>query len=481
MNWRSQLMDVRPLRSSRPFRDLWFGSSLGAVGAQLAKVAVLLQVWQLTHSPLWTGTIGLATAAPLIVFGLIGGSLADSLDRRTIVRVTTFGQLLSAGALATQAFAGNRSVVLLLCLVATLSTCGALGAAARRTLPVRLLPRDQLAAGLALQNMAFQAAMLLGPALAGLVIAQWGFTAAYALQALTSTAALLATLRLPPVPPMPTSEQDQEQGEGRDQQSDQDQESGREPGGDSAPPGTTPVKAKRVRVKPARGGWGIIFRRPVLWGSFATDLAATLLAMPVSLFPLVNEIRFNGDPQTLGLFLSAVAVGGLGAGLLSGSFTRLRRNGLVQLIAAGVWGLALAGFGLAGPLWLALACLTVAGAADTVSVVTRSALVQLRTPDKYRGRVSSVDDIIGVAGPEIGNFRAGAVASLTSAPFALASGGLATAAVVVLIGVTNHPLRTARNENATENATGPEIVPETETEAARVSSAAETTPSTTTP
>lgn len=119
--------------------------------------------------------------------------------------------------------------------------------------------------------------------------------------------------------------------------------------------------------------------------------------------------------------------------------TRWRRGGLVQLIAAAVWGLALAGFGLAGPLWLALGCLAVAGAADTVSVVTRSALVQLETPDAYRGRVSSVEHVIGVAGPELGNFRGGLLASATSAPFALVVGGLSATLAIGAVAATNAP------------------------------------------
>lgn len=171
----------------------------------------------------------------------------------------------------------------------------------------------------------------------------------------------------------------------------------------------------------------------------ATDLSATLLAMPIALFPLVNEIRFGGNPQTLGLFLSAVAVGGITAGLLSGTVTRWRHGGLVQLSAAGVWGLALACFGLAGPLWLALGCLAVAGAADTVSVVTRSALVQLETPDAYRGRVSSVEHVIGVAGPELGNFRGGLLASATSASFSLVFGGLSAILAIAAVAATNAP------------------------------------------
>ncbi|MEU8036398.1 MFS transporter [Streptosporangium sp. NPDC049078] len=420
MTWRERLIDLRPLRTSRPFRDLWIGSSLASIGRQVAGVAVLLQVWDLTRSPLWTGAIGLATAVPLLVLGLAGGSLADAVDRRNLVRATTAGQVLVSVGLVAQAAAGNRSVPLLLALIAAQSGCAALGAPAKRTFPVRLLPADQVAAGLALQNVAFQASMLAGPALAGLVLAQWHYPAAYAIQALAGVASLIAVMRLPAMAVSRT--------------------------GDDRPPvdGTPP------RRGPARGGWRIILRRPTLWGAFATDLAATLLAMPIALFPLINEIRFEGDPRTLGLFLSAIALGGLGAGLLSGTVTRLHRGGLVQLFAATLWGLALAGFGLAGPLWLALGCLVIAGAADTVAVVTRSALVQLETPDRYRGRVSSVEHVIGVAGPEAGNFRGGLLASLTSAPVALVAGGLAAALCVVTIGLVNRPLRGYRTPSGHE-------------------------------
>ncbi|MGA5451814.1 MFS transporter [Streptomyces umbrinus] len=406
-----RFLDTRPLRSSRPFRDLWIGSSAAQLGGQIATVAVLAQVWDLTGSPVGTGAIGLATGLPMVLFGLLGGTLADSVDRRAVVRVTAVGQLLAAVGLLAQALADNRSVPLLLALVAMGTACGALGAPARRTFPVRLLPSDQVAAGLALTNVSFQAAMLAGPALAGLIIARWGFPAAYAVQAVTVAVSMLAVIRLPAMKP-----------EG--------------------------VDAKGGRRRPERGGWGIILRRPTLWGSMATDLSATLLAMPIALFPLVNEVRFDGDPQTLGLFLSAVAVGGITAGLLSGTVTRWRRGGLVQVTAAGVWGVALAGFGLAAPLWLALGCLAVAGAADTVSVVTRSALVQLETPDAYRGRVSSVEHVIGVAGPELGNFRGGLLASVTSASFSLVAGGLSAVLAIAAVAATNAPLRAYRTPSA---------------------------------
>ncbi|GAA2467104.1 MFS transporter [Streptomyces macrosporus] len=410
-----RFLDTRPLRGSRLFRDLWIGSSASQLGTQMATVAVLAQVWDLTGSPVGTGAIGLATGLPMVLFGLLGGTLADTVDRRTVVWAATAGQLLAAAGLCAQALADNRSVPLLLALVALGAACGALGAPARRTFPVRLLPADQVAAGLALTNVSFQAAMLAGPALAGLIIARWGFPAAYAAQAVTVAVSMLTVIRLPAMRP-----------EGTD--------------------------AAGTGRRPRRGGWRIILRRPTLWGSMATDLSATLLAMPIALFPLINEIRFGGDPQTLGLFLSAVAVGGITAGLLSGTVTRRRRAGLVQLTAAGVWGLALAGFGLAGSLWSALGCLAVAGAADTVSVITRSALVQVETPDAYRGRVSSVEHVIGVAGPELGNFRGGLLASATSAPFSLVVGGLSATLAVIAVAAVNTPLRAYRTPSPAPDA-----------------------------
>ncbi|MEU8484862.1 MFS transporter [Streptomyces sp. NPDC048641] len=420
MKGRARFLDTRPLRSSRPFRHLWIGTSASQLGSQVTTVAVLAQVWDLTGSTVGTGAIGLATGLPMVLFGLLGGTLADSVDRRALVRATTAGQLLVAAGLSVQALAGNRNVLLLLALVAAGAACGALGAPARRTFPVRLLPAGQVAAGLALTNLSFQVAMLAGPALAGLIIARWTLPAAYAAQAVAMVVSMLAVIRLPAMRP-----------DGTD--------------------------TKVARRRPERGGWRIVLRRPTLWGSMATDLSATLLAMPVALFPLVDEIRFGGNPQTLGLFLSAVAVGGITAGLLSGAVTRRRRGGLVQLCAAGMWGLALTGFGLAGPLWAALGCLAVAGAADTVSVITRSALVQLETPDAYRGRVSSVEHVIGVAGPELGNFRGGLMASATSASFALVAGGLSATLAVAAVAASNASLRAYRTPPADQSA-GPETV-----------------------
>lgn len=403
----SGLVDTRPLAADAAYRRVWAGTSLSGLGHQMAVVAVLFQVWEMTGSPVWTGMIGLASALPMIVFGIVGGSLADAVDRRALVRWTTLGHMLCAAGLALQALAETPNLGIVFALVAAQSTCSALGAPSRRTFPARLLPRELLPAGMALQHLSFQVSMLLGPALAGLVIGRWGPAACYAAEAVAVAASLYAVLRLPAMPPLG-------------------------------------AEGHRAGLRSIAHGMRYILRTPAVRGSFGTDLSATLLAMPVALYPMVNEIRFGGTPETLGLFPSAVAVGGILAGLWSGLVSRADRLGLVQLWAAGVWGAALACFGLAEPLWAVLGALALAGAADTVSVIARGALVQLVTPDSLRGRVSSADHVIGVAGPDVGNARAGAVAGLTSASFALVSGGLLCAAGVLWIALRNRPLRDFR-------------------------------------
>jgi predicted MFS family arabinose efflux permease len=278
-----------------------------------------------------------------------------------------------------------------------------MGGPARRTFAARLLPAEQVAGGIALTHLSFQVAMLVGPALAGEVTAQRGVSTCYILDAVSFVAALYGVLRLPAMRPV----------------------------GEVARPGVAAIW----------DGWRFIGSRPVLTGAFLTDVLATVMAMPIALFPVINTERFTGAPQTLGLFLSAVAVGGITAGAASGIITRSSRPGVVMLASAAVWGLTLAGFGLAQSLWLGLGCLTLAGAADTVSVISRGAMVALATPDSHRGRVSAVEHIVGASGPDLGNYRAGLVASATSASFAVISGGVLCVLAVAGLAVANGPLR----------------------------------------
>ncbi|MGZ4649891.1 MAG: MFS transporter [Kineosporiaceae bacterium] len=195
------LIDTTPLRGDRTWRRLWVGTTLSAFGGQLTIVAVLYQVWQLTGSTAWVGALGLAQALPRVVFGLVGGGLADRLDRRRLVLVTTTALIVVGALLAGQALVGLQQLWVVFALVAVHAGAAALGGPARRSFTARLLPREQVPAGIALDHAAFQAAMLVGPALGGLVIGGAGVGACYLLDLATFGAALIGVAGLTALPP----------------------------------------------------------------------------------------------------------------------------------------------------------------------------------------------------------------------------------------------------------------------------------------
>lgn len=402
MRGANRWMDVRPLRASPTFRRLWIGTSLQSLGRQITVIAVLYQVWEVTGSSFWVGFVGLVYAVPTIVLTLIGGSLADVVDRKKLILWTTCGALFASVLLALQAASNLTSLPLLLGLVCLQTAFTSLGSPARRTVVVRILPQDQVGAGIALSHISFQASMLIGPALAGLLIAWVGLTACYAIEALCFGAALYGIAGLPSLRPID--------------------------------------QLGKAGVSAIIDGMRFIRKSPPLSGSFLSDLAATLLAMPIALFPAMNEERFAGSPETLGLFLSAIAVGGIAASALSGLITSHSRPGIIQLGAAAAWGAALAAVGLVDGLLPTLLFLAAAGAADTIAVISRGTLLQLATPDNYRGRVSAVENVVGIAGPELGNFRAGIVASIASPAVSLTSGGILCVIAIASIAARNKPL-----------------------------------------
>ncbi|MET7334605.1 MFS transporter [Nonomuraea sp. NPDC005650] len=410
MGLRHTLLDVTPLRSSPRFRRLWIGQALSSFGSQMTLVAVMFQIWQVTGSTAWTGAVGLAQAIPLVVLGLFAGSLVDRVDRRRLCLIAAGGQAGCSFLLAVQGFAGHLPAAGILGLVVAHSCFGAVGGPASRTFIAHLLPKHQVAAGLALNRISFGGAMLVGPALGGLIVGWLGVGGCYLIDALTFAAALYGVFGLPPMSPE----------------------------GEPARPG----------LRGVLDGLAFLARAPAVRGALVTDLAATVLSMPVSLFPLVNAERFGGDPRTLGLFLTAIAVGGVVASVFSGTFTRLPRPGLVMLAGSATWGAALALFGLSTQPWAGLAFLALAGAADTVAVVSRSTIVQLHTPNELLGRVGAAEQIVGQAGPDLGNLRGGLVAYATSGTAALISGGLLCLGAVAVVAASTPDLRRSATEPA---------------------------------
>jgi MFS family permease len=192
---------------------------------------------------------------------------------------------------------------------------------------------------------------------------------------------------------------------------------------------------RRPSLRATTDGLRFIARRPLLVAAFLTDLDAMLLGLPVALFPALNAAHFGGSPRTLGLLNAAVGVGGLLSAVLSGPAARVSRQGRGMLAGTMIWGAAIAVFGVTGSLAVALLMLAVAGAADTLTVTFRAAMVQAVTPDEFRGRVSSVEYIIGTGGGPLGNVESGTVASLTTPAVSAVSGGLGCLAIAALIGL----------------------------------------------
>ncbi|WP_433166990.1 MFS transporter [Kribbella sp. CA-247076] len=404
MKARHALIDLEPLRASPVFRRLWIGQLLSTFGGQLAFVAVMFQVWDQTSSAAWTGAVGLSQALPLILLGLFAGAAVDRFERRRFYLITVSGQIVVSALMAAQLVIGPVPVGVLLGLVAAQAAFGAAGGPVARTVLPQLLPRELLAAGIALNRIRLQGGMLIGPALGGLIASAWGVGVCYLIDCLSFLAALYGVLGLPAMHVQAVA---------------------------------------RPGLRGIRDGLAFLVSTPVIRGALITDLAATVLAMPVSLFPVINAERFGNDPRTLGLFLSAIAVGGVAASVLSGTFTRLPRPGVVMLGGAIGWGIALALFAFSPTPWFGFAFLAVAGAADTVSVVSRSTIVQLHTPNELLGRVTAAEQIVGQAGPDLGNLRGGLVAQAFSPLIALTSGALLCIAAVAAVGATTPGLRSA--------------------------------------
>jgi MFS family permease len=414
------LADLSPLRESPAFRRLWVGSTLSSVGGALTTFAVPLQVYDITRSPLAVGGIGVATAVPILVIGLLGGSLADAFDRRAIVLIASAGMAVVSAGLAVQALAGLRLVWLLYALTAVDASLGAIAAPARQTFIRSLLPASQLAAGLSLNRLTFQIMLTAGPALAGVITAapHLGFPACYLIDAVTFAASMYGVARLPELT----------------------------------------AKADRARPTPRALADGVRFvgRSPLLRGAFLADLNATVFGLPVALFPAINAERFGGDPRTLGLFMTAIGVGGLASAALSGPVGHITRQGRAMLGAVIVWGAAFAGFAVVPGLWLTLSLLAVAGAADTFTVIFRGTIVQASTPDELRGRVMAADYVVGAGGGQLGNLEAGALGSLTSPVISAVAGGLVTVAGAVLIGLALPAFTRYRSQPQDDPGPGPE-------------------------
>jgi MFS family permease len=396
---RQLFADLTPMRESASFRRLWAGNTLSSVGTAMTNFAVPLQVYDITRSSVAVGAIGVAQIVPILGVALPAGTIADAIDRRRLVLICSGCAAAVSAGLAAQAYAGPRSVWLLYVLVAVSSGIGAVSVPARQTFIPGLLSADQLPAGLALNRLSFQIVLTVGPAAAGFIAAapHLGLGACYLIDALSFTGSMYGVARLPKLPRL--------------------------------------ADMSKRGLSAMAEGIGFIRRSRPLAGAFLADLNATIFGLPVALFPAINAERFAGNPRTLGMFMTAIGIGGLVSAAFSGPVGHVVRQGRAMLAAVAIWGAAFAGFAVAPSLWLTLSLLAIAGAADTFTVIFRGAIVQAVTPDELRSRVTAADYMVGAGGSQIGNLEAGALGSLTSPAVSALAGGIATIAGAVVIGV----------------------------------------------
>ncbi|MCJ7673395.1 MAG: MFS transporter [Acidimicrobiia bacterium] len=392
-------VDTTPLRTSRDFRLLWTGELVSETGSQIALVAIYVQVFALTGSVVAVGLVGLVQLVPLALAALLGGPVIDTHDRRRLLLIGQCGQAAGSALLLSGAMAGEPPLALVYAGAAIVAGFGGFSLSVRSSMTPNLVPNDQLPAALSLNQVMWNTSLIVGPLVGGVVIDQAGFTWAYGIDVVTFAATIVACLLMRAQVP-----------QGRPADEEREAEAG----------------ALSRGWQDITEGFRFLRGRRVLQSTFYADLIAMIFGMPRALFPVLALTQFGAGPEIVGVLFSAVSVGALLGALSAGWVSRIRRQGLAVVVAIGVWGLGIVGFGLSGDsLPLAAACLAVAGAADVISAVFRSTILQTTVPDNLRGRMSAVHILVVVGGPRVGDVEAGLVAALTTPTIAVVTGGLA--------------------------------------------------------
>jgi len=389
-------VDLTPWRSSHDFRILVVAGSVFFLGGMVGYVALPFQLYQLTGSNFAVGAMGLVTIAPLIVFGLYGGALADHVDRRKLLIATGVAQALICALLLGNSLLDNPHVWLIY-------VCGGLNAIAtslqrpsREALLPRVVKHEEVPAAVTLSSLTAQVGQLAGPALGGVLVSTVGVTWAFAVELSGLVIATSLYLRL---------------------------------GSYKAREHTTPPSLRAIGE-----GIGYAFRRRDLLGTYLVDMVGMVLAMPIVLFPaFATEVL--KEPKLLGLLYSAEAIGAMVATLTSGWARRVHHQGRAVVLATIAWGASVGIAGLAPNIWVAIAFFAVAGGADMVSVLFRSVIWNQTIPDEMRGRLAGIEMLSYSLGPLGGQTRSGLVADLTTVRTSIVSGGVLCVAGVIATSV----------------------------------------------
>ncbi len=402
----------------RDFRLLWLGQFISLTGSQMQLVAINWHVYLLTRSSVALGLVGLMRVVPIILCSLAGGVVADAFDRKRLIIITQFVMLTSAAVLTTVTARGLRAVWPIYLLTALSSAATAFENPARQALLPQLVPARDFPNAVSLSMISFQIGMVAGPLLAGIVLAAWGPALVYGANAASFLAVVGAVLLL--------------RAGGR--------ATGEAPGG--------------VSFAALTEGLKFVWRTPVVVQSMLLDFVATFFASATALLPIFAAEILHVGARGLGLLAAAPAVGAVVAGLVMARISnRLARPGVLVLVAIAGYGGATMLFGWSRVFWWSCLLLALVGAADTVSTVIRHTMRQLVTPNRLRGRMTSVNMIFFMGGPQLGELEAGLLAAAVGAPLSVVLGGVGCLLGVVLAAFKARALLSYRLSTQTDTQT----------------------------
>ena len=386
-------IDLTPLKKYPDFRNLWTAGLISYFGSMITFVALPFQLKELTGSYLAVGLLGAVEVIPLIAFGLYGGVLADSVDRKKMVWATEAGALILVAILLGNSLLPNPSIAVIYIVAALFAVVNGLQRPSMDAMLPRLVSHEDLPAASALLSLRWQLGVIVGPTIGGIIFATFSITVGFGLDIATYLVSLAFLARVRSIPPI--------------------------------------KEAEKPSLAALFDGVKYAFRRKDLLGTYIIDLAAMTLAMPMALYPFwADELQ---APWALGMFYAAITVGSVVVTLTSGWIRTYRFHGRAVILAAMGWGLAIAASGLSNSLIIVLFCLTVAGASDMVSALFRGAIWNQTIPDELRGRLAGIELLSYSVGPLLGQLRAASVASATTLSFSVTSGGLMCVVVVAFL------------------------------------------------
>src|SRR3989440_4359719 len=392
----------RPLGPWRVLRNrnyslLFWGQLISSAGTQMQVVAVSWQVFLLTHSAIALGLIGLVQAVPRLIFSLVGGVFADIFDRRKMLLIVEITMASTSVALALCTIFHVINIVIIYAIVLVAASVSAFEYPTRQAIIPSLVTREQMPDAMSLNSAMMQLTFIIGPTIGGFSIAWLGVANTYWFDVILYFV-VMASLFMMGVPSLP------------------------------------PDKRAQVGIGALREGLQFLRAHPIILAVLSLDFCATFFGSPRALLPVYASDILHVGPQGLGILLAATSIGAVALTPFTGRISRISRQGLGVVLAIICWGICIIAFGFSpGPLWLSVLFLAGSGAADMVSMILRGLVIQLTTPDEFRGRISAVNAMFVIGGPMLGQFESGVVAGVVSPQFSVVSGGVACILATVAI------------------------------------------------